>query len=142
MASLFPSEEWILELMEVVNQSSDYAKAAEKWEGDLNFIVEPGPGLPKPACLYMDLWHGSCRSAGLFPIGEKNAEFEISAPLATWRQVIDGKLDPIMGLTTRRLKLKLVRIACSRMPVTSTSAGDRKIEGSLNVPLTRYSLKP
>lgn len=106
MATLFPSDEWIAALMEVVNRSDAYARAAEKWEGDLNFIVEPGPGLPKPACLYMDLWHGSCRNAGQFPVGQKNAEFEISAPLATWRQVLDGKLDPIMGLTTRRLKLK------------------------------------
>jgi putative sterol carrier protein len=106
MDALFPSDEWIKALMEVVNESEEYAKAAEKWEGDLNFIVEPGPGLPRAACLYMDLWHGSCRSAAAFPPGEKKAEFEISAPLATWRQVLDGKLDPIMGLTTRRLKLK------------------------------------
>jgi putative sterol carrier protein len=106
MAALFPSDEWIKALMEVVNQSDAYARAAEKWEGDLNFIVEPGPGLSRATSLYMDLWHGSCRGAGLYPQGEKNAEFEISAPLATWRQVLDGKLDPIMGLTTRRLKLK------------------------------------
>lgn len=106
MAHLFPSDEWIKSLMDVVNGSSAYANAAEKWEGDLNFVVEPGPGLQEPVNLYMDLWHGKCRSAGVFPAGKKPAEFEISAPLATWRQVLAGKLDPIMGLTTRRLKLK------------------------------------
>ena len=106
MAHLFPSDEWIKTLMDVVNGSSTYANAAAKWEGDLNFLIEPGPGLKEPVSLYMDLWHGKCRSAGVFPPGEKPAEFEISAPLATWRQVLAGKLDPIMGLTTRRLKLK------------------------------------
>ena len=106
MAYLFPSDEWINELMEVVNKSDPYASAADKWEGALNFVVEPGPGLKEPTHLYMDLWHGKCRSAGAFPAGEKSVEFEISAPLATWRQVLAGKLDPIMGLTTRRLKLK------------------------------------
>lgn len=106
MAHLFPSDEWIQSLMDVVNKSAAYANAAEKWEGDLNFVVQPGPGLKQPVNLYMDLWHGKCRSAGIFPVGEKPAEFEISAPLATWRQVLAGNLDPIMGLTTRRLKLK------------------------------------
>ncbi|MDT8305513.1 MAG: SCP2 sterol-binding domain-containing protein [Anaerolineae bacterium] len=106
MAHRFPSDEWIKALMDVVNTSDAYAEAAAKWEGDLNFVVEPGPGLKEPVYLYMDLWHGDCRSAGDFPAGEKTAEFEIRAPLATWRQVLAGRLDPIMGLTTRRLKLK------------------------------------
>jgi putative sterol carrier protein len=54
----------------------------------------------------MDLWHGECRSAGEMAEGEKSPAFEIRAPLPTWRQVLDGKLDPIRGLTTRRLKLQ------------------------------------
>lgn len=106
MALQFPSEAWIKELMEIVNESEAYAKAAEKWEGDLFFVVEPGPGLPEAHYLYMDLWHGECRSAGEFAAGEKSPEFEIRAPLPTWQQVLEGKLDPIRGLTTRRLKLK------------------------------------
>lgn len=106
MAHLFPSDDWIKALMEVVNRSDAYANAAAKWEGDLNFVVGPGPGLKEPVHLYMDLWHGKCRSAGAYAAGEKRADFEIRAPLATWRQVLAGKLDPIMGLTTRRLKLK------------------------------------
>ncbi|MDX1662999.1 MAG: SCP2 sterol-binding domain-containing protein [Candidatus Promineifilaceae bacterium] len=106
MAILFPSDEWVQELMAVVNASEEYAKAAENWEGDLFFVVERGAGLPEDHYLYMDLWHGECRSAGEFSPGEKSPEFEIRAPLATWRQVLEGKLDPIRGLTTRRLKLK------------------------------------
>ena len=106
MATLFPSDEWIKELMAVANASAEYAKAAEQWEGDLLFVVERGPGLPEEHYLYMDLWHGECRRAGAFGPGEKSPEFEISAPLATWQQVLEGRLDPIRGLTTRRLKLK------------------------------------
>jgi putative sterol carrier protein len=106
MAYLFPSDEWVTQLMEIVNESEAYAQAAENWEGDLFFVVEPGPGLDQPTYLYMDLWHGNCRSAGVFPPSEKSPEFEIRAPLPTWRQVLEGRLDPIRGLTTRRLKLK------------------------------------
>jgi putative sterol carrier protein len=106
MAYVFPSDEWVKALMEVVNKSDTYKKAAEKWEGDLFFVVEAGPGMEEDSYLYMDLWHGECRGAGAFKPHEQSPEFEIRAPLATWRQVLDGKLDPIRGLSTRRLKLK------------------------------------
>ena len=36
---------------------------------------------------------------------ERATEFAISAPYSTWRQVIEGKLDPIQGMMTRRLRL-------------------------------------
>ena len=106
MAYLFPSDEWVKELMTRVNNSSAYQKAAEKWEGDLLFVIEKGPGLPEDAYLYMDLWHGACRSAAQVDATSTSSEFEIRAPLPTWQQVLDGKLDPIRGLTTRRLRLK------------------------------------
>ena len=34
------------------------------------------------------------------------AEYTITAPYATWRKVIDAKLDPIQGMMTGQLKLK------------------------------------
>ena len=106
MALPFPSEAWIKELMNIVNDSKDYRKAAEKWEGDIFFVVEKVPDRSEGVCLYMDLWHGKCRSAGEFEPGEKSPAFEIRAPLPTWKQVLEGRLDPIRGLTTRRLTLK------------------------------------
>ncbi len=106
MALPFPSEAWIKELMNVVNDSEAYQKAAEKWEGDIFFVVEKVPDRSGDVHLYMDLWHGECRSAGELGPGEKSPAFEIRAPLPTWKQVLEGRLDPIRGLTTRRLKLK------------------------------------
>lgn len=106
MAYPFPSDEWIKALMALVNESASYREAAEKWEGDLFFIVEAGPGLAEDTYMYMDLWHGECRSAGEFAPHQKSPEFEIRAPFPTWQQVLEGRLDPIRGLTTRRLKLK------------------------------------
>jgi len=106
MALPFPSEAWINELMNVVNESDAYRQAAEKWEGDIFFVVEKVPGESGDVYLYMDLWHGECRGAGQFGPDEKSPAFEIRAPLPTWKQVLEGRLDPIRGLTTRRLKLK------------------------------------
>jgi len=106
MVFKFPSDEWIKALMVEVNKSEPYRKAAATWEGDFNFTVEPGPGLPQPVVLYIDLWHGEARSAAmLLQDGEKTPEFTIRAPIGTWRRVIDKKLDPIQGMITGQLKL-------------------------------------
>ncbi len=105
MSILFPSDEWIKTLCTALNQHAAYQKAAEKWEGDLVFAIENVGG--KTVYLYMDLWHGSCRGAReLASEDEINAEFQLAAPLATWKRVIEGQLDPIRALTGRQLKLK------------------------------------
>jgi putative sterol carrier protein len=102
----FPSDEWIKAMMVEVNNSEAYRKSAAKWEGDFCFVCEPGPGLAETVVLYIDLWHGEARSAAeVAGISEKNPEFVIRAPIATWRRVIEKKLDPIQGMITGQLKL-------------------------------------
>jgi putative sterol carrier protein len=117
MAYKFPSDEWIKAMAEEVNQSEAYRKSATKWEGDFYFVVEPGPGLPEPVILYIDLWHGEARDA--FEIAseeEKEPEFVIRAPVATWRRVIEKKLDPIQGMITGQLKLSGTMSKVMRFP--------------------------
>ncbi|MER3399833.1 MAG: hypothetical protein C4313_01640 [Thermoflexus sp.] len=103
----FPSDAWIKALMEEVNRSPSYAEAAKNWEGDFYFVVEPEGPLARPVVLYMDLWHGRCREA--FEVTDesvKNPAYRMSAPYSVWKQVIQGKLDPIQALVTGRIKLK------------------------------------
>jgi putative sterol carrier protein len=104
MAIPFASDEWVQALEAELNNSQSYKDAAQKWEGDLCLLVNGGAGMSGDTYLYLDLWHGACRKAYVShdPV---NAEFTIAAPLPTWKQVVEGKLDPIRGLTTRRLKL-------------------------------------
>ncbi len=103
----FDSDEWIKALCQELNGSEAYAQAAKNWEGDFYFIVEPGGAMTEPVIFYIDLWHGKCREAKLITDeGEKQPVFRMSAPLSSWRKVIEKKLDPIQGLMTRQLKLK------------------------------------
>ncbi len=105
MGILFPSDEWIKAAMVAVNESAAYQEAAKSWEGDIIFVATALPGDRKVVELYMDLWHGECRDA--YEITEtKDSEFVINAPLAVWRKVLEGKLDPIRGLVSRQLKMK------------------------------------
>jgi putative sterol carrier protein len=121
MAYRFPSDEWIKKMAEEVNASEAYAKAAAKWEGDFYFVAEPGPGVPEPVYLYMDLWHGEARDA--YAVEDESAmspEFVISAPVATWRKVIERRLDPIRGMMTGQLKLKGTMSKVMRFPKAAT----------------------
>jgi len=102
----FPSHEWIIELSNQLNASADYERAARDWEGDFAFIVEPDDAYPQTAYLFLSLFHGKSPSASIIQsLEEKSAPYILSAPFSSWRKVIEGKLDPIQGMMTRKLKL-------------------------------------
>ena len=106
MGIRFPSDEWINGLKDQLNASEAYERSAKDWEGDFVFVVEPDDAFASTAYLFLGLYHGKCTGAAV--IGsqdERPAEFVISAPFSSWRLVIEGKLDPIQGMMTRKLRL-------------------------------------
>jgi putative sterol carrier protein len=112
----FPSDEWIKELSRQLNKSQAYEKSAANWEGDFVFVIDPTPG-NEPQYMYLDLYHGKSPAAGeIGKLEEKSAAYVISASAATWRKVIEGKLDPIQGMMTRQLKLKGDMMQVMRYP--------------------------
>lgn len=117
----FPSDEWIKALMVQVNESKSYREAAKNWEGDFYFVINAGPGVPQDVFLYMDLWHGACRDAfeAAAP-DDKSPEFVIRAPVASWRKVIEKKVDPIRALMTRQLKLQGTMTKIMKYPKAAT----------------------
>jgi putative sterol carrier protein len=117
MAIKFPSDEWIKELSNKLNESESYEKSAKDWEGDLVFVVEPDDAYDGTAYLFLGLYHGKSTDAAM--IGsedEREAEFVIRAPFSNWRKVIEGKLDPIQGMMTRKLKVKGNMVKIMRYP--------------------------
>ena len=109
MPPKFPSPEWLKALEERLNSDPRYAQVARNWEGDLAFIIEPDDSgeLTEPLVLYLDLWHGKCRgSAVLQDPAEKNPAFTLAATLENYRRILEGKLDPMQAMLTRKLKVK------------------------------------
>ena len=107
MALEFASDEWAKALMAALKTSPGYQDAAKKWEGDLTFIIEAEGGLSEPRYIYLDLWHGDCRDAfAMSSLDEKDSEFKLNAPYGIWKDVIQGRLDPIKGITRGKLKVK------------------------------------
>ena len=108
--ALFPSEAWLKEYVERINDSTEFQEVAATWEGDICFIFEaqPDKGLADDLWTWMDLWHGKCRDSkyGLSPEEGEKARFVIRAPYSRWKQVISQDLDPIKGMMSGKLKLK------------------------------------
>ena len=104
---LFATQAWIKQFHQEVNRSAAYRQAAKTWEGDFYFVVEPDGLLPEPIYMYMDLWHGESRDAFITKDPTvRDPEFVISAPVSTWKDVIELRLDPLKGLMTKQLKLR------------------------------------
>lgn len=117
MGIKFPSDEWVKALKDQLNASETYERSAKDWEGDFVFVAEPDAAYPGTAYLFLGLLHGKCTDAALVSsIDERKAEFVINAPFGVWRQVIEGKLDPIQGMMTRKLKLQGNMMKIMRYP--------------------------
>jgi putative sterol carrier protein len=106
MSIKFPSDEWIEELCARLNASETYAKAAATWEGDNIFIILPDANYPQTTYFYINLQHGKASDARMLrSLDEQKALFTTSAPFSTWRRVLEGRLDPIQGIFSGKLKL-------------------------------------
>lgn len=117
MAFKFPSDEWIKELSSKLNESESYERSAKDWEGDFVFVVEPDEAYDGTAYLYLGLYHGKSPDAALVESQDaREIEFVLRAPFTSWRKVIEGKLDPIQGMMTRKLKLKGNMMKIMRYP--------------------------
>ena len=106
----FPSVEWTEALKIALNSDRGYREAGKAWTfGSVAMIVraEPTYGLELDAGIILDVHEGQCRDAR-FVEGEsdpEDAEFVIVGTYARWRDVIEGRLDPIKGMMEGKLKL-------------------------------------
>jgi len=107
MSIPFASDAWITALSEHLNSSSSYERSANDWEGDFTFVIEADDVFPKTVFLFLGLFHGKSTDAkAIATLDEQVSDYKIRAPYATWRRVVEGKLDPIQGMMMRKLKLR------------------------------------
>ena len=112
MAYPFPSEAWLQVLVEVLNSDERYAEVAKKWEGDIAVVIDPNEGVETqnlPVAVYLDLWHGKCRSARFIEMekeGIPDAAFTLRSSIGNIENIFTGELDPIQAMMTRRLRVE------------------------------------
>jgi putative sterol carrier protein len=106
-AEIFTAD-WAEHWSDAINDNADYKKAAAKWEGAIGMImtVDGDMGIPSERVVIADLWHGDCRQAWAAASNElDDVPYHIKANPATWKNVLAGKTDPIVGLMGGKLKL-------------------------------------
>jgi len=107
MAFKFPSDEWVKEFGRQINASKAYEEAGKDWEGDWIFVVEADKSYPHNAYFFIGLAHGKSTDAALIENEKaREAQYFMRGSFTTWRKTIQGKLDPIQGLMTRKFKLE------------------------------------
>ena len=100
----FPTEEWLIALMEKLNNDQKYAEVAKKWEGDMIFQIEPDGSLEEEISFYLDLWHGKCRSASIIQSdSDTKASFTLRGSYDNYVRLLKSELDPMQALLTRKL---------------------------------------
>ncbi len=105
--AVFPGPEWADEYVKALNGNSEYKDAGKTWEGDITFVVEPDEKYSKTWYLYLDLYHGECRSykASDKESDLKKSEFKYIGKYSNWVKLINKEIDPIQGLMTGKFKL-------------------------------------
>jgi len=107
MPGLFPNKEWLDGFADYLNTNEKYARVAKKWEGDLIFEIKPDEILEYNVNIYLDLWHGICRSARILESDDPiDAAFVLSAPYSNFVRILKGDLDPMQAMLTRKLIVK------------------------------------
>jgi putative sterol carrier protein len=99
------SDPWAKAWGAALNQSQNYRTTAAGWEGPLAAVVITEDGSPA-AAVYLDVWHGECRAARAASAEDiATADFVLEAAPAAWRDLLGGKVAPVMALLTGRVRL-------------------------------------
>ncbi|MCL4329269.1 MAG: SCP2 sterol-binding domain-containing protein [Candidatus Thermoplasmatota archaeon] len=106
--SKFPSDQWVSEYAEKLNESKEYEEAGKTWEGDLLFVIKPEEAGKGEECIYLDLFHGKCRGARFIPAGKDppKTAFRYIGKMSNWRKLMNNEIDPIKGILTGKFKLE------------------------------------
>lgn len=136
MAPELFSDAWAQAWGEQMSASPAYRQAAARWEGAVVLVMEADValGVPVERAVCADLWHGDCRGSGEASAPERaQASVVIVAGARTWRDVLEGRTDPVFGLMSGALRLERGSVA-ALFPFTAAAkemvAAARRVEAS------------
>lgn len=99
--------EWAAAWGRQINASDAYRLAAQtwKWPVVLTMKEDPAVGLPERS-IFLDLLKGECRETRSASAEDfETTPFVLTADPKTWKQVLDGELEPIPGIMRGRIRL-------------------------------------
>ncbi len=110
MTHVFPSKEWTDAYKDAVNGNEAYRTAGAGWtHGKVAMVIkaDAAVGIAEDTGMILDVGGGACHGTrfvhGMDAVAE--APFIIVAPYAMWKEVVQGKHDPIKAMMQGKLKL-------------------------------------
>ncbi|MBX7117985.1 MAG: SCP2 sterol-binding domain-containing protein [Gemmatimonadaceae bacterium] len=99
------SPAWAAAFRAAVEDDAAYRSSAAGWTWPMAFVLDAAPelGYPDAVAVELALDRGRCHGATIVAADAVRAPFVLRAPYATWKDVVTGRLDPITGVTTRRI---------------------------------------
>jgi putative sterol carrier protein len=108
MAVLYPSDEWIKELDRICNEDPEFKEAAGNFSGKFIFQIEAEPEkLEETTLLSVRVQDGvSSEAKALGSVDEcPDADYIVTGKYSAWKNIVQGKLEPLRAIMTRKLKL-------------------------------------
>jgi putative sterol carrier protein len=99
--------EWAEALRVEISASAAYRAAAAKWTWPVALVLDAAPhlGYPEAVAVELELHRGECHGAQIRAADAVSAPFVLRAAYATWKAVVTGSLDPIVGVTRGLIKV-------------------------------------
>jgi putative sterol carrier protein len=103
------TEEWSRACAERLNQRASYRAAAAEWTDPvvLSMAADPAHGVMEDRAVFLDLHRGQCRGTRLATAHDlATAPLVFRAEAGAWRQILEGRLDPVTAVMQGRLRLE------------------------------------
>lgn len=102
------SAEWADAFRAAIESDTTYLTAAAKWTWPVALVLQPAPefGYPDAVAVELTLDRGRCHEATIRPRDGVTAPFVLTAPYAVWKQVVQGALDPLVGVTRGKIAVQ------------------------------------
>jgi len=93
---------WAELFRDQINQSADYRRHGAAWEAPVTLEMS-FRGSAEPRTVVLDLHRGTCEKARCG--GASEAGLVIRSDVPGWRKILAGRMDPIWGIMSGKLKL-------------------------------------
>ncbi len=135
--AVFLTQEWLDLFREEVNRSPGYAAAARTWEGSFVFVsVDEDPA--REAALFVDLWHGKCRSAHVVPNPKlAKGDYMYKLRYRDWVMLLQGKLHPVKDILTGKIRIEgnVTQLLSHRRAAEELLAAARRVPTEFPYPI-------
>ena len=123
--------EWASEFEKRIQGDDKYKNAAKTWEGScvLVFKAKEEAGLQEDVFVFMDLWHGECRSVKIVPreIG-RSGEYVLEGEYDRWKKILRKELNVVKEIATMKLKLVPFNFKKAAKLAAATQAAIRLVD--------------